>query len=130
MDFHTAVPLVVLLDLVHFRIPLPFSVFGGTERGDQGGLDDRALAHRHDFLIEMGFDSLKDLLAQLVLIQQVTKGEDRGLIRDPDTYQLDASKAANSEHLNQGFLHSRRSANNTAATGGSTPSWPAGKDPF
>ena len=53
-------PLVAFLGLVHFRIPLPFLVFGGTGRGDQGGIEDRALAHRHAFLIEMGFDGLID----------------------------------------------------------------------
>ena len=41
----------------------------------------------------MGFDGLKDLLAQLVLLQQVAEGEDRGLIGDPIADQLDAGKA-------------------------------------
>ena len=105
MDFHAEVPLVALLGLVHLRIPLSFLVLGGTGRGDQGGIDDRALAHRHAFLIEMGFDGLQDLLAQLVLLQQVAKGQDRRFIRDPVTDQLDAGKAAHRRHLNQGLLH-------------------------
>jgi hypothetical protein len=48
---------------VHLRIPLPLFVFGGAGRRDQGGLDDRALSHRHAPCAEVGFDGLKDLIA-------------------------------------------------------------------
>ena len=80
---------------------------GGTRRGDQGGVDDRALAHRHAFLTEVGSDGLKDLLTQLVLLKQVAEGEDRGLIRDPIADQLDAGKATHGGYLDQGLLHRR-----------------------
>ena len=90
MDFHSEIPLVGLLGLVHFRIQLPPIVFGGTGRGDQGGDKDRALWQRHAFLIEMGFDGFKNLLAQPMLLKQVARGQDRGLIRDPVVDQLDA----------------------------------------
>ena len=97
MDLHpvgaafreAVIPLLVTFrGLVHVRIPLPFFVFGGTRRGDQGGVHARALAHRHAFLIE-------------------AEGEDRGLIRDPVADQLDAGKAAYGKHLDQGFFHRR-----------------------
>lgn len=48
----------------------------------------------------MGFDGLKDLLAQIMLLQQVAEGQDRGLIRDAITNQLDAGKAAHRWRLN------------------------------
>ena len=58
----------------------------------------------------MGFDGLKDLLTQLVLLQQVAAtwpwasvaeplGQDRGRIRDPLADQLDAGKAAHAVSL-------------------------------
>jgi hypothetical protein len=89
------------------RIPLPLFVLAGAGRRDQGGIDDRALAHRHAFLTEMGFDGVKDLLAQPVLLQQVAEGQDRGLIGDPIADQLDAGKAAHGGHLDQGLFHGR-----------------------
>ena len=61
---------------------------------------DRALPHRHPTYAEMGFDGLKDLLAQIMLLQQVAEGQDRGLIRDAITNQLDAGKAAHRWRLN------------------------------
>ena len=45
--FHAEVPLVALPCLAHLRIPLPIFVLGGAGRRDQGGIDDRALTHRH-----------------------------------------------------------------------------------
>jgi len=60
MDFHPVVPLVALLGLGHLRIPLPLFVFGGAGRRDQGGIDDRALPHRHAPSAEVSLDGLKD----------------------------------------------------------------------
>lgn len=55
--------------------------------------------------------SLKDLLPQFVLLQQVAENQNRSLIsdRDPVTDQLDACKTASGEHINQGPLHHRGS---------------------
>ncbi len=105
MDFHPVVPLAALLGLVHLRIPLPLFVLGGAGRCNQGGIHDRALAHRHAPSAEMGIDRLKDLLAQLVLLKQVPEGQDRGLVLDSVTDQIDAGKAAHGGHLDQGILH-------------------------
>jgi hypothetical protein len=51
----------------------------------------------------LGFFGHKDLLHQLVLLQQVAERQNRGLIRDPVTDQLDAGKAALGGYLNQGL---------------------------
>ena len=75
-DFHPVVPLIALLGLVHFRIPLPLFVIGGAGGGNQGGIHDLALAHRHAPCAEMVIDRLKDVLAQLVLLKQVPEGQD------------------------------------------------------
>jgi hypothetical protein len=85
MGLYPEIPLVALLGVVHLRIPLTCFVFGGTVRCVQTGIDDQSLSPRHAPCIEMGFDALKDLLAQLVLHQQVVDGVDRVLIWDPVT---------------------------------------------
>ena len=107
MDLHSEIPLVALLGLVHLQIALPLFVLSGAGCRDQGGIHDRALPHRHASRAEVGFDRLKDPFAQFVLLQQVTKGQDRGLIGDPITDQLDAGKAEHGGHLDQGLLHGR-----------------------
>lgn len=58
---------------MHLRIQLPLLVFHGTGRCYKGGVHDRALAHRHTPRIEVDCDGLKDLLEQLVLLQQGPK---------------------------------------------------------
>lgn len=55
----------------------------------------------------MGFDGLTNLLAQSVPLQQMAKGEDRGLIGNPNADQLDAGKEPHRGNLNQGLLHGR-----------------------
>ncbi len=90
---------------MHFWIPLPFFNYGGTGRGDQDGVHERALTHRHTPRTLVGFDGLKDLLAQLVLLQQVAESEDRGLIRDPIADQLDAGKAPHRGYLDHVLFH-------------------------
>jgi hypothetical protein len=107
MDYHSDIPLVTILGLEHFQIPLPCLILGGAGRGDQGGINDHALAHRHALCAEVGFDRLKDLLAQLMFFQQMAEAQDRSLIRDSVTDQLDAGKAAHGGDLNQGVFHGR-----------------------
>jgi hypothetical protein len=76
---------------------------GGAGGDDQGGLDGRALPHRHAPCEELGFFGHKDLLHQLLLPHQVAESQDRRLIRDLVTDQLDAGKAAHGGYLNQGL---------------------------
>ena len=69
-----------------------------------------------DRLIDEVFCAAVDLLAQIVLLKQVAAtwpwasvaeplGQDRRLIRDPVTDQLNAGKAAHGGYLDQGFFH-------------------------
>jgi len=50
------------------------SRIGGGWRGDQVGINDRALPHLHGPCAEVGFGVLKELFAQLVLLQLVAEG--------------------------------------------------------
>ena len=99
------IPLVAPFSLVHLRIPCPLLVLGGTGSRDQGGIDDRALLYGHAVGLEVGLHRLKDLLAEIVRLQQMTELQDRGLIRDPVGDQGDAGKAAHRRHLDQRILH-------------------------
>jgi hypothetical protein len=83
VHLHAEVPLFALTGLVHLWIPLTLLVLGGAGGCDQGGVDDRSLLHGHALILEVTFHRLKDLLAEIVLLQQVEEGEDRGFIRDP-----------------------------------------------
>ena len=65
-----------------FGIFLTLVVLGGAGGGDQGGVNDRALFYRHSLILEVCLHRLKDLLAEIVLLQQLAEGEDRGFIRD------------------------------------------------
>ena len=58
-------------------------------------------------MAEVILDRLKDLLPQLVSLQQAAEGQDRGLIRDPVTDQLDAGKTPHGGDLDQGLFHRR-----------------------
>jgi len=83
MAFHSEISLVALFGLVHLWITFRLLILGGAGVCDQGGIDDRSLAHRHAPCAEVGFDRLNELLAQIVFLQLVTKFQDCGLIRDP-----------------------------------------------
>ena len=107
VDFHAEVPLVPLLGLVHLRIPLPLLVLGGAGSCDQGGIDDRSLLHGHAVGLEVSLHRLKDLLPEIVPLQQVAESEDRGFIRDPLADQGDACKPTHRRHLDQRILHRR-----------------------
>ncbi len=96
---------VALFGLVHLGIPLPRFVLGGAGRCDQGGVNDRALTHRHALRTEMGLDGVKDLITKSVFPQQVAEGQDRRFIRNPVTDQVNARKAAHSGNLDQRLLH-------------------------
>ena len=94
MDFHPVVPLIALLGLVHLWIPLALLVFRGGWGGNQGGINDRSLLHRHALGLEMGLHGVKNPLAQFVLLQQVAKRQDRRLIRDPLADPVGSTTAA------------------------------------
>ena len=78
---------------------------GGTGSGDQSGIDNRALLHGYVVVLEMSFDHLKDLLAEIVIIQQVPERQDRGLIRDPIADHVAPSETTHRGNLDQRILH-------------------------
>ena len=102
--------MVAFLGLVHLWIVLPllilsppaqaeFTLVKVDGRGDQSAIDDRALLHGHADGLEMAFDHLEDLLAEIVLLKLVVEGEDRSLMRDPVTDHVDPNEAAHGRYL-------------------------------
>ena len=71
----------------------------GTGRGDQGGINDRSLPHRYVPFAGVSPDGLKDLPSQPLLVEQVPKGKDRGLILD---CQMSISLLQEGEHQLKG----------------------------
>tara|TARA_B100001939_G_scaffold164337_1_gene141693 strand:- start:1524 stop:1742 length:219 start_codon:yes stop_codon:yes gene_type:complete len=65
--------LVAHLRLVHLQIALPVFVLGEARSRNQGVIHDLSLPHRHPTCAEAGFESLKDLLARIVLLQSCRK---------------------------------------------------------
>ncbi len=53
----------------------------------------------------MALDHLKDLFAQVVLRQQVSEGQHRGLVRDPVAEQFDHRKPPHRRNLDEDILH-------------------------
>ena len=70
VDFHAEVPPVPFVGLMHHGISLPLLVLGGAGSCDQGGIDDRSRFHDHAVGLEVSLHRLKDLLPEIVLLQQ------------------------------------------------------------
>lgn len=106
MRLHALVPVVTFIGLVYLRIPLPLLIPAGAGCRDAGGIDDRALLRRYPVGLEVLLHGCKNLLAQIVLLQQMPERQARGLIRDPvGGDQGDAGKTAHRCHLDQRILH-------------------------
>ncbi|MBM5816967.1 MAG: hypothetical protein FJ083_10450 [Cyanobacteria bacterium K_Offshore_surface_m2_239] len=66
---------------------------------DQGGIDDPALLRGHYPVPEVNFGGLKDLLPQVVLLQQKPERQDRDLILDSFGEHADSHKLARGLYL-------------------------------
>lgn len=108
-DFHTEIQLVPIHGLIHLRTTLPILVFGRAGNCDQGSIDHRSLLRCYAVGLEVGLNVhlLKDLLPEIVQLQQVAESEDRDLVRDPLADQVGACKPTHRRHLNQRILHRR-----------------------
>ena len=81
VGLHPEVPLVALLRLVHLGIALTGGVLRRRRCGDDRGVHDRAAPHDPALLVEDLVLRLEQLLAQLVLLQQMPKVQQRGRVR-------------------------------------------------
>src|ERR1700730_15219892 len=80
VHFHPKVPLPTLLGLLHLRIAALRFVLGGAGRVNDGGVDDRPRFQQQAFVFQQRAYLGKDLLCQLLPLQQMSKVQDRGLV--------------------------------------------------
>ena len=80
VGLHPEVPLFALLGLVHTGVAFTGLVIGGTRRCDQRGVHHRASLEHQALALQQFVDRGQNLIGQLVLLQQMTKPQDRGLI--------------------------------------------------
>lgn len=73
MHLHPEVPLPVFLGLMHFRVALLGHVLGRAGRADDGRVDDGALLEQPLLLLQQAAHLSKDLLGQLVFLEQRAK---------------------------------------------------------
>jgi hypothetical protein len=88
------VPLIALLGLVHFRVAGLLFVLGRGRRGDDRGIDDRALPHQQAALVQHRADFVEQRLGQVVLVQPMAEVQHRRRVRNRRHRQVDPGKAA------------------------------------
>jgi len=113
------IPLIPLLGLVHFGIPLTFPVLVPPAHSGYALVKvELGAAIKVASMIVPCFMALtlalrwasttsKICYSEMVLLQQVPERENRGLIRDPVTDHVDPRETAHGGHLDQGLLHGR-----------------------
>ncbi len=94
VGFHAEVPLVALLGGVHVGIARAGAVFGGTGRGNEGGIDHGAFAHEQAAFAQVGVDLGKQRWSEAVCLQQAAELEQGGGVGHDCTRQVDAHKLA------------------------------------
>ena len=104
--FHSEVPLVALLDLVHLGITLTRAVFGRARCRNQRGIDYRAALEQQAAGSELGVDDLQDPGAQLVRFEQMAKPQDADPVRNP-LGAADAHEVTVEAGLEQSFFGSQ-----------------------
>ena len=72
---------------------------------DDCGIKDCAFSQHHSFLLQHLVHTRKDLLSNAVLVLEMAKVEDRGLIRDPPSHRLDPCEAAEAERIDPHLFH-------------------------
>lgn len=90
---------------MHLWIPFTDFIFGGAVSGDQGGINNRSLAHCHALREDVGLDRLEDFFPQVVLLVQMPDAENRCLIRDLVADQFDAGETPHGGYFKQRILH-------------------------
>jgi hypothetical protein len=103
---HAEVPLVALLGLMDLGVALTGLVLRGAGRCDQRGVHHRARLEHQALAKQQFVDGCQDLVGQLVLLQQMTKPQDRRLIGQPIT-QAQTCELPKQRNVVQRLFHRR-----------------------
>jgi hypothetical protein len=104
-SFLAVVPLVALLGLMHLGVSRLVGVLRRAGCADQRGIHDGARPQRKAAALQHPTDFGKQLLAQIVLLQQVAKLQHRGLVGHALEPQVDAHEATQAGDVVQRFFH-------------------------
>src|SRR5437773_9983648 len=107
VGLHPEVPLVTLLRLLHLGVPLAVLILGRTGRVDDGGIDDGTGGNLQALRLQMSVDRGKQLPAQIMALEQMTKAQDRGLVGRRLAPQINAHKLPHRQRVVQRFLRRR-----------------------
>src|SRR3984893_13493086 len=91
---HAKVPVFTLLGLTHLRISCNLLILGRGRRGNDGRIHNGAALEQQPLLLEQRSDLSKDLLGQSMLLQQMAETQDRRLVGNIVSVQLDAGETA------------------------------------
>ena len=68
-------------------------------------IQDYSFPEHHAFVRQHLIHTLKHLLSNAVLVLEMAKVEDRGLIGDPPSHRLDPCEAAEAGHIDPHLFH-------------------------
>ena len=105
VGFHAEVPLLALLGLVHLGVTFAAAVFGRTGRSNQGGIDHRSGLEHQPPGRQCGVDGGQQWDAQAVVLKQMAKPQDGGLIGQAHGAWVKARKLAVKRDVMQGLFH-------------------------
>lgn len=106
VGLHAKVPLLALLGLMHLRVTLARAVLAGTGCGNQGGIKHSAGLEHQAFGGQGRVDGGQQLDTQVVLFEQVTKSQNRGLVGQAHAARVKPCKLTVQRNVVQGLLHS------------------------
>src|SRR6185312_3908964 len=107
VSLHPEMPVFPLLRLVHLRVSRSLGILGGGRSGNDRRIHNRAGLQQQSLLLQELADLRKDALAELVLLEQMPKAQDRRLVRNRILGELDTGKAAHRLRVVQRVLHRR-----------------------
>src|SRR6201993_483643 len=93
MQLHSEVPVPALAGLLHLGVARRTGVFGRTGSRDDRRIDDGPRAQQKAARFEQAANRVEDRAGQVVLLQQMAKAQDGGLIRHHVVAQLHPREA-------------------------------------
>ncbi len=107
VGFHSEVPLIALLGLVHLGIARARAVLRRTGSCNQRGIDHRAALEQQPLVQKDCVDRGENLRAQIVRFEQMPKAQDGRLVRQAIPTDLKTCELLEQQHVVQRLFHRR-----------------------
>ena len=107
MRLHSKVPVVALFGLVHIGVSRTGGILGRARRLNDRGIHNRALRQTNHLTKEVLNDQVKDMLSELIGLQQVPEVQNGRLIGDRATAQGKPRRSAHGSDLIECLFHRR-----------------------